>query len=125
MESACHVSGERLSRFLDGELPVVEFRQVGDHVRACASCAGRLRDYARAGELLVGASMSRIETPRPAVWLSVAAALVASLATNLFLPAAPVERRSPVFTRSASTSEGLSVFYAEVASTAPGREVRE
>lgn len=121
----CEVAGESLSRFLDGELPIPEYRRVRDHVQACPSCARRLSGYRLTTEMTARAMADRTDASRPTVWLSVAAALVASLATNLLLPAAGSAGRSPVFTRSAPTSEGLSAFYARVASIGANPEVRD
>lgn len=120
MEMPCSISGESLSRYLDGELPLLEYRQVREHVAACRSCTGRLRAY-RVTTAVVARTMAGVGRPegaRPALWLSVAAALIASLATNLLLPRAEREAEPPVFSRSAPTSEGLSAFYAQVSPAA-------
>jgi anti-sigma factor RsiW len=121
----CEVAGESLSRFLDAELPILEYRRVRDHVQVCPSCARRLRGYRLTSDMTARAMADRTDAARPTVWLSVAAALLASLATNLLLPAAGPEGRAPVFKRSAPTSEGLSAFYARVASIGANPEVRD
>jgi anti-sigma factor RsiW len=41
---------ERLSAYLDGELPPAEMSAVGAHVAACPECAARLAEFAAVDE---------------------------------------------------------------------------
>lgn len=130
MEMSCSTPGESLSRYLDGELPLLESRRVRDHVAACSSCERRLGLYRMADGHVAGGpalttAVAAPATARPALWLPVAAALIASLATNLLLPRAEPETGPSVLSRPAPTSEGLSAFYAEVSPAAPNRSARD
>ena len=126
----CSIPGESLSRYLDGELPLLEYRRVRDHVASCSSCERRLGllrltdQYVAAGPA-VTASVAVPGTARPALWLSAAAALLARLATNLLLPAPERQGQPPALALAAPSSESLSVFYAQISPTDSRRDRRE
>jgi anti-sigma factor RsiW len=99
---------ERLSAYLDGELPAGEREEVAQHLAACAECAARLAEFAAVGdaaatlaagapsgyfEALPGRVRARLE-PRAAhrlpVWgWAVAAALLLAVVTPLTLRRLP------------------------------------
>ena len=47
----CRVLLERLSAYLDRDLPVVDCRRIETHARQCARCADVLRDLRRTTDL--------------------------------------------------------------------------
>lgn len=116
MDSICLLGGESLSRFIDGELSPSEHLEVEAHVQACASCEHRLREFRLADGLLSRTESRARKAGRLAASLSVAAALLASLATNVIL--SPGKRPVPPapLTLSDAPAEALSSFYAKVAS---------
>ena len=118
MESLCPVDGETLSRFRDGELPPDQFLKIEAHVPECASCESRLGRYRLADAVisrtqLASASRTRVRTV--AASLSVAAALVASVATNVLLTPKARQVQPPPLRLQAAPSETLSSFYDKVA----------
>ena len=118
MESLCPVDGETLSRFRDGELPPEEYRKIEAHVPGCVSCDRRLGRYGLADAVMFqasAASSSRTRNRTVAASLSVAAALVASVATNVLLTQKAPEVQAPPLRLSAAPSETLSSFYEKVA----------
>ncbi len=119
MELLCPVDGEVLSRFLDGELPQGEMAAVAAHLEACAACDLRLGQFRLADGLLSRVRANSARSSRVAAFVSVAAALVASVAGNLLL--APAERVAPPvsLTLSAAPSDTLATFYERVAPEDP------
>ncbi len=118
MDSLCPVDGETLSRFRDGELPPDEYRRVVAHLPGCASCEFRLGRYGLADDIMSraqAASSPRTRARTFAASLSVAAALVASVATNVFLTPKARQVQPPPLRLSAAPSETLSSFYEKVA----------
>jgi anti-sigma factor RsiW len=118
MDSLCPVDGETLSRFRDGELPPDQYLKVEAHVPECASCEFRLGRYGLADAFMSRASLpsgSRTRNRTVAASLSVAAALVASVATNVLLTPKARQVPAPPLRLSAAPSETLSSFYARVA----------
>lgn len=118
MEILCPVDGETLSLFWDGELSPLEHRTIDEHLSGCASCENRLARYRLADGIMSGtrfAAASRPERGRFAASLSVAAALVASVAANVLLTPKASEFERPPLRLSAAPSETLTSFYAKVA----------
>lgn len=118
MDSLCPVDGQTLSRFRDGELPPDEYGKTQAHVAECAACEFRLGRFGLADAVISRAplaSPSRTRTRTVAASLSVAAALVASLATNVLLTPKAREVPPPPLRLSAAPSETLSSFYEKVA----------
>ena len=118
MDSLCPVDGETLSRFRDGELPPDQYRTLEAHVPACASCAMRLGRYGLADAIMSRASLAsapRTRNRMVAASLSVAAALVASVATNVLLTPKARPAQPASLKLSAAPSETLSSFYEKVA----------
>jgi len=118
MESPCPIDGETLSRFRDGELTPEAYSRVEAHVRGCASCESRLGRYRLADAVLSRAQFAAVSQAQPgrlAASLSVAAALVASVATNVLLTPKARELQPPPLRLSAAPSETLTSFYARVA----------
>lgn len=115
MEFLCPVDGEVLSRFLDGELSSGEMGGVAAHLKACAACDLRLSQFRLADGLLSRVRASSARSSRVAASVSVAAALVVSVAGNILL--APSKRVEPpaALTLSAAPSDTLTTFYARVA----------
>jgi negative regulator of sigma E activity len=73
MTTACHTyTTERLSAFVDGELPPPEAAAVRAHAAACASCTAALADL-RA--LVTTARSLDVPEPPPTLWPSIAGAL--------------------------------------------------
>src|SRR5262249_41125643 len=111
--------GERLSAFLDGELPPADRAAVEGHLRQCAACAHELEELAAVDalarelpvqvppgyfEALPGRVRSRVRTRRRpwsvAVWVGAAAAavLVIVVAPTLLMhetAMAPLARTTP------------------------------
>ena len=119
MELLCPVDGEVLSRFLDGELPSWEMAGVAAHLKTCAACDLRLSQFRLADGLLSRVRANRARSSRVAVSVSVAAALVVSVAGNLLLT--PPKRVEPPasLTLSTAPSDTLSTFYERVAQPDP------
>jgi hypothetical protein len=118
MDSLCPIDGEALSRFRDGELPPDQYRKIAAHVPGCASCEFRLGRYGLADAVMSMASLatgSRTRTRTVAASLSVAAALVASVATNVLLTPKAREVQPPSLRLSTAPSETLTSFYEKVA----------
>ena len=118
MESLCSIDGETLSRFRDGELSPDQYRKIEAHVPECPACEARLGRYGLADAFMSRAplaSASRTPNRRVAASLSVAAALVASVATNVLLTPKAREVQPPPLRLSAAPSETLTSFYAKVA----------
>jgi anti-sigma factor RsiW len=116
----CLWAGPRLSRFLDGELPLGDYRRLRDHVKGCPRCARRLSAF-RAVDTLVARAAFPAATPpssRSAVALAVAAAFTASLTASLLLTAARATRDEPVFMLSTGPSETLAGLYERLSSEA-------
>jgi anti-sigma factor RsiW len=124
MDSPCPIDGETLSRFLDGELPFSQYRNLRDHVPSCLRCAQRLSRFRRVNGEASSFLVAPVPAPQPArlvASLSVAAALVASVATNLLLvPRAPVGPRLAL-SLSVAPSQNLSSFYETVSPSQAGR----
>ena len=115
MEILCSLDGESLSRFLDGELSPAEYLQVQAHASNCATCHIRLSQFRLADGLLSRAQDQKPRTVRMVASLSVAAALVASLATNVILNPGVRAQPAPPLRLSAAPSETLTSFYERVA----------
>jgi anti-sigma factor RsiW len=118
MDSLCLVDGQTLSRFRDGELPPDRRREVAAHVAGCVSCESRLGRYGLADAVLSRAALASAPGTRNrtvAASLSVAAALVASVATNALLTPKARPSQPPPLRLSAAPSETLSSFYEKVA----------
>ena len=118
MESLCPIDGETLSRFRDGELSPGQYRKIEAHLPECAACEARLGHYGLADAFMSrasGTSASRTRHRRVAASLSVAAALVASVATNVLLTPKAPEVQLPPLRLSAAPSETLASFYEKVA----------
>ena len=116
MEILCSVDGESLSRFIDGELPPSAQFEIERHVSACAECELRLAQFRLADGLLSRVRAARPNAGRIVASLSVAAALVASLATNALLnPAGRAAPQPLSLELQAAPSETLTSFYAKVA----------
>lgn len=119
MELLCPVDGEVLSRFLDGELPSVDMTGVAAHLKTCAACDLRLSQFRLADGLLSRVRANRVRSSRVATSVSVAAALVMSVAGNILF--APTKRVEPPvsLTLSAAPSDTLTTFYERVAPRDP------
>ncbi len=119
MELLCPVDGEVLSRFLDGELPQEEMTGIAAHLKTCAACDLRLSQFRLADGLLSRVRSNRTRSSRVAASVSVAAALVVSVAGNLLLT--PPKRVEPPvsLTLSAAPSDTLATFYERVAPRDP------
>ena len=118
MESLCPIDGETLSRFRDGELSPEVYSSVEAHVPECGFCSARLERYGLADAVLSRVSIGSASSARGrrvAASLSVAAALVASVATNALLSAKTRPAPPPALRLSAAPSETLSSFYEKVA----------
>lgn len=125
MEAICPVDGERLSRFLDAELSAAEMEEMADHLKVCPVCELRLGQFRQADGLLSRVRSTATRSGRVAASVSVAAALLVSLAANLLLtPAERTDPRAPL-SLSAAPSDTLASFYERVASpSSPVPEVR-
>ncbi len=119
MELLCPVDGQVLSRFLDGELPSGEMADVAAHLKTCAACDLRLSQFRLADGLLSRVRANRVRSSRVAVSVSVAAAVVMSVAGNILF--APTQRVEPPvsLTLSAAPSDTLATFYERVAPRDP------
>ena len=119
MELLCPVDGEVLSRFLDGELPQEEMTGIAAHLKTCAACDLRLSQFRLADGLLSRVRSNSVRSNRVAASVSVAAALVVSVAGNILL--APSKRVEPPvsLTLSAAPSDTLATFYERVAPRDP------
>lgn len=118
MNSLCLVDGETLSRFQDGELAPAHVREVEAHLASCVSCTLRLGRFRRADGVVSRARVvarSRRQTGKLVASLSVAAALVASLATNVLLTPAERGAARPGLRLAAAPSDSLTSFYEKVA----------
>lgn len=116
----CFLRDRRLSRFLDGELPLTDHRAVQAHLRGCGRCARRLAELRGVDEAVAVLPLPVGRAPLPtrlALSVAVAAALLASLAANLLLPQAPPHEGAPLGVP-APPSDTLSSLYARLA--APG-----
>ena len=117
MDFPCSVDGETLSRFVDGELPLADYREVRAHLTSCASCTLRVSRFRLADRAVSGVPVTFISTSHPGrlvASLAVAAALLASLATNVLLT--PRDQDEPLrgLKLSAAPSETLASFYEAV-----------
>lgn len=118
MEALCPIDGETLSRFRDGELPKDQYRKIEIHLPECVACTVRLGGYGLADAFMSSAphgSGSSARNRKVAASLSVTAALVASIATNLLLTPKAREVQPPPLRLSAAPSETLTSFYEKVA----------
>jgi anti-sigma factor RsiW len=66
---------ERLSAFLDGDLPASELHMVRQHLEACASCAARAQEL---GAMARAARALDLPEPPPTLWPAIAGALDAA-----------------------------------------------
>jgi anti-sigma factor RsiW len=118
MNSLCLVDGETLSRFQDGELAPAHAREVEAHLPSCVSCTLRLGRF-RLADAVVSRGRVRARSRRQTAGLvaswSVAAALVASLATNVLLTPADHTASRPGLKLAAAPSDSLTSFYEKVA----------
>lgn len=124
MALLCALRDKRLSRYVDGELPLAEYRLVQEHLRACGRCARRVAALRALDALL--AVDDDLDLPLPAapgdrlaVSLAVAAALLCSLAANLWLSPPEPRRERGVITVPEPPSEALSGFYARLSARGP------
>jgi hypothetical protein len=110
----CFRRDRALSRLLDGELGDGDRERLEAHAAACPRCTSRLEGFRSADAFLAGRRVVSMPAApvRLAFALAAAAALVASLAANLSLPAEPV---SSVFTVEAGPSQALHRIYARLA----------
>ena len=118
MESSCLVDGQTLSRFRDGELPSEESRLIEEHLPGCPSCEARLGRFRLADAAMSRAQLAADSGRQPgkiAASLSVAAALVASVAANALLTPKTRQVQPGPFGLSAAPSDTLTSFYARVA----------
>lgn len=112
----CFLRDRDLSRFLDGELPLREYRRVQEHVRGCPRCARRLDEFRSIDRWV--AALPEGAWPRPAstrvvVAAALTAALAASLAANLLLPASRPDASS-LMRATEGPSEALDRLYARL-----------
>lgn len=118
MDSLCPVDGETLSRFRDGELSPEEYRRIEAHIPVCAACGFSLDRYSLVDTVMSRAPLASASRPQ-AGWLaasvSVAAALLASVATNVLLTPKARDVQPPPLRLSAAPSQTLSSFYAKLA----------
>lgn len=98
---------------------------MSEHLKVCPVCELRLGQFRQADGLLARVRSTSTRGGRIAASVSVAAALVVSLAANLVLNrAGQTDRRAPL-SLSAAPSDTLASFYERVTSPAsPGSEVR-
>jgi len=120
MPLSCLWAGPRLSRYLDAELPLADYRRLRDHVAVCPRCTRRLSAFHAVDGLVRAASATPATPPssRSAVALAVAAAFAASLAASLLLSEVPAPTDEPVFTLSIGPSETLAGLYERLSSEA-------
>lgn len=119
----CLLKDGRLSRYVDGELSLDEYRRLQGHVRRCPRCAARAAAF-RDVDRLVGLSGElgalTLAPAGLALSLTLAAALVASLGLNLWLPREPAPALELAgLTLPQAPSEALTAFHARLAQ--PGR----
>jgi anti-sigma factor RsiW len=104
---------DKLSEFLDGELPADEQRAVDAHLRACAACAAVLADLKR----VVARAQQAGAVPRPPsadLWAGIAARIDdASASPRADRPAEGFARRR------ASATEGFALRTRRIAFTLP------
>jgi hypothetical protein len=86
---------DRLSDYLDGELPEDERRAVDQHLRGCASCAAVLNDLKR---VVARAASIDARPPQADLWRGIAARLNESGEPAPVVPFAPRETRRLAFT---------------------------
>jgi anti-sigma factor RsiW len=112
----CSLRDGRLSRLVDGELPLAEYRRLQAHVQGCSRCAARVAAFREVGDVLGQADGLALAVPVRdlALPLAAVAALVASLALNLWLPREAAGRELPGLALPHAPSEALSEFCARV-----------
>jgi Putative zinc-finger len=115
MDFLCPVDGEVLSRFLDGELPPAEMTRLAAHLKGCPACDLRLGQLRLADDLLSRVRANRARSGRVAVSVSIAAAVVVSVAGNILLATGKRVEPPVSLTLSAAPSDTLSMFYERVA----------
>jgi Putative zinc-finger len=86
---------DRLSDYLDGELPEAERDAVDDHLRSCASCTAVLNDLKR---VVARAAAADARPPQDDLWRGIAARLNESGEPARVVPFAPKEARRIAFT---------------------------
>ncbi|MBW8861816.1 MAG: zf-HC2 domain-containing protein [Acidobacteria bacterium] len=105
---------DKLSEFLDGELPADEQRAVDAHLRACAACAAVLADLKR----VVARAQQAGAVPRPPtadLWVGIAARIDnASPSARADRPAEGFARR-----RASATAEAFALRTRRIAFTLP------
>lgn len=119
MEPLCPVDGLKLSRFLDAELGSAEMEEMTAHLKACPLCELRLSQFKVADGLLAKVRTSGARSGRIAVSVSVAAALVVTVAANLLLTRVDRPGSQAPLTLSAAPSDTLASFYERVATPPP------
>ena len=100
---------DKLSEFLDGELPADEQRAVEAHVRSCAECAAVLADLKR----VVARAQQAGAVPRPPsadLWAGIAARIDAASAAAPRSPKALAERSATDSGTSVRTDRSAEAF---------------
>lgn len=113
----CFLRDRRLSRYIDAELGLPEYRAVQDHLRGCARCERRVAEFRGVDQILAGTLAPPLPAQPPlrlAVSVAVAAAFLASLALNVLLLRAEAPRERALLAVSEPPSETLSSFYARL-----------
>lgn len=100
---------EKLSAFLDGELPAPELAELDGHIRVCPACSATLSAFRKLDQVVASATAPAVSPEewalawagiqertrrrlrpalwrRPGAWLAAAAALLAIVAGSLLLP---------------------------------------
>lgn len=96
-----------------------------EHIKVCPVCELRLGQFRQADGLLSRVRSASTGSGRIAASVSLAAALVVSLAANFLLSPAERPEGRPLLSLSAAPSDTLASFYERVASSpAPGPEIR-